>query len=452
MGAACSCKDHFSISQKKDDKSEIQIHYTTTTDRKESADNNNSQKKEKGSSDEEINEEEEIKDLPLADNQKSEFQINKEQQNEGFTYLPFETKNKECVTLTKHLLTKKISTYLKDSFLDFTLILSQLQQGFLQIQDRIARRHAYYTGEKARDNKLLQEDCCQLFEDVLRESELCCVTYCIKRDKLEKYIGENSSNAKYVIMFTGLDNSTDPENNCGSLFAIWKRNTTKFRPLSEKEDILQSCNSIIASGYCMYGQCMNLILAINTDVNGFSYDVTQKEFILTHPKIKAAQRTGILSVDTSKEAGWEPPIKIFINRKYQKKDKKLSLRYTGSLVADAHRTLLYGGILMYPLTNPNSEGDVSLIEAFVLGYIFEKSWGRASQGEGGSVTQMKLYNLQQKTQFYCGTSAEVVELENVYLSIARRQSINKSIPSRFSSNQSIGLNGSLDLSVKSVHS
>lgn len=48
------------------------------------------------------------------------------------------------------------------------------------------------------------------------------------------------------------------------------------------------------------------------------------------------------------------------------------------MVADAHRTLLYGGILMYPLTNTNSEGDVSLIEAFILGYIFEKSWGRAS--------------------------------------------------------------------------
>lgn len=48
------------------------------------------------------------------------------------------------------------------------------------------------------------------------------------------------------------------------------------------------------------------------------------------------------------------------------------------MVADAHRTLLYGGILMYPLTNPSLDGDISVIDAFVLGYIFEKSWGRAS--------------------------------------------------------------------------
>lgn len=43
---------------------------------------------------------------------------------EGFTYLPFETKNKECVTLTKHLLTKKMLAILKDLVLDFTLITS----------------------------------------------------------------------------------------------------------------------------------------------------------------------------------------------------------------------------------------------------------------------------------------------------------------------------------------
>lgn len=227
-------------------------------------------------------------------------------------------------------------------------------------------------------------------ENVLNDSNLCCVMYCIKRNKLVKHAGSDSLNAKYVIMFTGLDNDVDPEMNSGSLFAIWKRVTTKFRPLSEKEDILQSCSNIIASGYCMYGQAMQLVLAINSDVNAFAYDNAQKEFILTHPKIKAAQRSGIFSLDTSKESTFQPYIKIFLNRKYARKDKKQSIRYTGSMVADVHRTLLYGGILMYPLTNPDSEGDVSLIEAFIIGYIFDKSWGRASQGESGSFSQMKL--------------------------------------------------------------
>ena len=79
-------------------------------------------------------------------------------------------------------------------------------------------------------------------------------------------------------------------------------------------------------------------------------------------------------------------MKIFLTRRYARKDKKQNVRYTGSIVADAHRTLLYGGILMYPLTVPGFDGDVSLVEAFILGYIFEKAWGRASSGEGGSIS------------------------------------------------------------------
>ncbi|EGR31456.1 hypothetical protein IMG5_109050 [Ichthyophthirius multifiliis] len=101
---------------------------------------------------------------------------------------------------------------------------------------------------------------------------------------------------------------------------------------------------------------------------------------------------------------------------------------TGSLICDAHRTLLYGGILMNPLCIVNGEYklDVSIIDAFVIGYIFEKAWGRASYGEGGSIMQIKMGSLQQKIQFFCGSASEIVELENLYLSIARRQSLNKS--------------------------
>lgn len=48
----------------------------------------------------------------------------------------------------------------------------------------------------------------------------------------------NLANAKFVVMFSGLDNIIDPENNSGTTFVIWKRVTTKYRPLSERDDIL----------------------------------------------------------------------------------------------------------------------------------------------------------------------------------------------------------------------
>ena len=164
-----------------------------------------------------------------------------------------------------------------------------------------------------------------------------------------------TSEEKYVVMYSGLDNNVDPDINSGTLFAIWKRVTTKFRPVSEKEDVLQSCNQMLASGYCMYGQGMQLVIALGPDVNGFSYDPSLREFILTQRKIKAALKSGYLSIDASKEAHWEPQIKLFLNRRSSRKDKKQSFRYSGSLVADAHRTLLEGGILMFPyIVNPSN--------------------------------------------------------------------------------------------------
>ena len=65
--------------------------------------------------------------------------------------------------------------------------------------------------------------------------------YGVRRNKL--YISDSpTSEEKYVVMYSGLDNNVDPDINAGTLFAIWKRVTTKFRPVSLKEDILQSCN------------------------------------------------------------------------------------------------------------------------------------------------------------------------------------------------------------------
>lgn len=116
----------------------------------------------------------------------------------------------------------------------------------------------------------LTKDCCEIIEESLKETGLCCAIYCTRREKLILCDGStkqrsnsntaasrtstsNSSSAKYVVMYTGLDNDFDPEINSGSFFSIFRRITTKFRPISEREDLLQTCSNAIACGYCFYG-------------------------------------------------------------------------------------------------------------------------------------------------------------------------------------------------------
>ena len=53
----------------------------------------------------------------------------------------------------------------------------------------------------------------------------------------------------------------------------------------------------------------------------------------------------------------------------------------GSLVADAHRTLMRGGIFAYPADRKNPSGKLRLLyEANPMAYLFEQAGGAATNG------------------------------------------------------------------------
>ena len=57
-------------------------------------------------------------------------------------------------------------------------------------------------------------------------------------------------------------------------------------------------------------------------------------------------------------------------------------RYIGSLVADFHRTLLKGGVFLYPPTKKAARGKLRLLyEAYPLAMIAEQAGGAAVDGE-----------------------------------------------------------------------
>ena len=83
-------------------------------------------------------------------------------------------------------------------------------------------------------------------------------------------------------------------------------------------------------------------------------------------------------------------------------------RYIGSLVADFHRTLLYGGIFLYPADARNPQGKLRLLyEAAPLAFICEQAGGRASDGRR-PILDIEPETLHQRTPLYIG-SADLVE-------------------------------------------
>jgi fructose-1,6-bisphosphatase I len=90
-------------------------------------------------------------------------------------------------------------------------------------------------------------------------------------------------------------------------------------------------------------------------------------------------------------------------------DEPYSGRYVGSMVADIHRTLLYGGIFMYPSETRSPEGKLRLLyEAAPMAMLVEQAGGLATDGTG-RILEIEPTELHQRVPVYLG-SRECVEL------------------------------------------
>lgn len=180
--------------------------------------------------------------------------------------------------------------------------------------------------------------------------------------------------ARYAVACDPIDGSSnlDAGVSVGTIFAIYKLTDDAK---GTKEDLLKPGTEMVASGFTMYGASAQLVITMkNGDVNGFTLDNAFGEFILTHPNMKIPKSRAIYSVNEGNSLYWEEPVKEYINSlKYpQEGGKPYSARYIGSMVADAYRTLLYGGIFAYPADKKSAKGKLRILyECAPMAMVFE---------------------------------------------------------------------------------
>jgi len=242
-----------------------------------------------------------------------------------------------------------------------------------------------YTGTQnihGEDVKKLDVLSNEAFKNALNTSEQVAVMASEEEDDAvivsEKYSG------KYVITFDPLDGSSNIESNVsvGSIFGIFRKKSEG--KTGQPSDCLQPGKDMVGSGYAIYGSSIVMVITIGSGVYGFTLDTTLGEFILSHPNIKIPQNGAIYSVNEGNSLYWDKPTAEYVS--YCKSageggKKPYSLRYIGSMVADVHRTLLYGGIFMYPADSKSPHGKLRyLYEVAPLSFIIEKAGGAATTG------------------------------------------------------------------------
>lgn len=100
---------------------------------------------------------------------------------------------------------------------------------------------------------------------------------------------------------------------------------------------------MIAGGYALYGSATMLVICLGNGVNGFTYDPSIGEFILTDANMRIPQQGNIYSINEGYQYLWDDSIKKYVeSKKDPAKGKPYGARYVGSMVADVHRTIKYG--------------------------------------------------------------------------------------------------------------
>ncbi|MEO6695562.1 MAG: class 1 fructose-bisphosphatase [Ignavibacteria bacterium] len=230
----------------------------------------------------------------------------------------------------------------------------------------------------------------------------------------DKFTDNKYVTNKYICHFDPLDGSSNIDVNVsiGTIFSVYKR-VTKSGPGS-LEDCLQKGTEQVAAGYVIYGSSTVLVYTNKQGVHGFTLDPSVGEFLLSNENITIPKKSRTYSVNEGNYCKWSRGMKDYVSYLKeidQESSRPYSSRYVGSLVADFHRNLLYGGIFMYPSDNKNVNGKLRLMyEANPLSMIIEEAGGRSTDGNK-RILDIEPKSLHQRTPLFIGSEEDVIMIE-----------------------------------------
>lgn len=225
------------------------------------------------------------------------------------------------------------------------------------------------TGDEQKKLDVISND---LFIEAMRSSGKCALLVSEEEEKVIYF--KDSKAARYAVACDPIDGSSnlDAGVSVGTIFAIHK---LAEGSQGEKADILKPGTELLAAGFTMYGASSQLVLTMkNGGVNGFTLDTALGEFILTHPDMRIPRKRSIYSVNEGNSLYWLDSTKQYFNslKMAPEGGKPYSARYIGSMVADAYRTLLYGGIFAYPADRKSPKGKLRILyECAPMAMVFE---------------------------------------------------------------------------------
>jgi fructose-1,6-bisphosphatase I / sedoheptulose-1,7-bisphosphatase len=229
---------------------------------------------------------------------------------------------------------------------------------------------------------------------------------------------------RYLLVFDPLDGSsnTDVNVSVGTIFSVLRHDRPTAPLLG---DYLQSGRQQVAAGYAIYGPATMLVISVGKGTHGFTLDREIGNFILTHPDLQIPADSSEFAINTSNARFWEPPVHRYVSEcqagQTGDRGRDFNMRWIASLVAEAHRILMRGGIFMYPKDTKDAArpGRLRLLyEANPISLLIEQAGGLASTGRQ-RILEVTPEALHERVPLILGSRNEVARIERYYIEHAK---------------------------------
>lgn len=221
--------------------------------------------------------------------------------------------------------------------------------------------------------------------------------YALVSEELEKPLYAPKEKAgDYIVYFDPLDGSSNIDTNCpiGTIFSIYHK----------KDGLLQKGAKQLAAGYVIYGSSVMFVYSMGKGVNGFTLDPAIGSFLLSHPNMQIPKEGVMYSINEAYT--FVPTIHAYLD--HLKKEGKSRGRFVGSLVADAHRTFIKGGIFLYPAHTKQPEGKLRLmIEVNPFAFLTEQAGGKTIYTGKKSPLAVTPKHIHERSPFIMGSQENI---------------------------------------------
>lgn len=224
--------------------------------------------------------------------------------------------------------------------------------------------------------------------------------YAIGSEEMSDFHLVENHNGEYIVLLDPLDGSSNTEVDVtvGTIFSIYKKSG---------KSLLFEGSEQVAAGYILYGTSVMFVYTCGKGVNGFTLDPSIGSFLLSHPQIRIPDKGNVYSINEANANDWDEKLSAFINDLRSSGDYKA--RYIGSMVADVHRTLLTGGIFLYPHDKNYPDGKLRLmIEINPMSYLIKQAGGQAFSHTTDPLS-ISPHSLHQRAPIALGSKTEMAQ-------------------------------------------